>query len=95
MAPAPATPIGLGPASTFAMVDGSLHAFTQFLGDIVAQHDGVVVLGVTRAVEKNDIARTGGSHDRRPRRGMRIELHSIAALELRPLRRVMLEPAAQ
>jgi len=62
---------------------------------IVAQHYGVVVLSVVRAVEQNDVARTRGSGDRCPSVRMVIQLRAVPALELGPFGHVVPEPAAQ
>src|SRR4051812_47763296 len=85
-------------ATAPAVSGGGIRGFTcgpiEFLVDIVTQHHGVVVLGVVRAVQQDDVTFACGSHDRCPSLRMLIELLPVTVLELRPFGHLVLEPAA-
>ena len=63
--------------------------------EVLLQGNGVVVLGVVRAVQESHVILTGGLKDRLPGFGRATKLDEIFTAELLPLLRVVTEPLSQ
>src|SRR4051812_40193520 len=66
-------------------------AAAEPVGQVLAEHDGVVVLGVGRGVEQRDIPLPGGVEQWPDGVGRGGQLGEVAAAELRPPRHVVAE----
>src|SRR5690606_33144051 len=65
------------------------------LCEIVAQDDGAVVLGISRAVEQRHRAAVRGLENRLPGVGIRVQLGAVSLPELFPALDAMAEPLTQ
>src|SRR5262245_15494421 len=63
--------------------------------EILLQRNGVVVLGVVRAVDERDPTPAGGGHDWFPRLRVRVELAPVPFAKVVPFLRIVAEPLAQ
>src|SRR5436309_16073404 len=75
--------------------DCGTSASPQLRFEIELQGDRVVVLRVAGAEQQGHGILAGGLEQDRPRFGPGVELGPVALLELRPARRVVMEPLAQ
>jgi len=66
-----------------------------FVLNVLSQGDGVVVLGIVRAVQKGHCAMPCGQEDRLPRFWSPIEFGEVPATELLPFRGIVTEPLSQ
>src|SRR2546425_13009557 len=76
-------------------MDCGTSASAQLSLEIELEGDRVVVLHVAGAEEEGDGVLAGRLEQGRPRFGPGVELGPLALLELRPARRVVMEPLAQ